>query len=230
MSCRPCGGATTYAVAPLAYLAGMGVSAYWRRRFIVLAVGLAAFALAAWVLSSMLAVDAGRLGTTRLLRSGHQPTSASMPASSPFSPSPTATGQPSGQGTIGPDWCVRSDIVLSLSTGQTQSGAGWSPVFDVGVVSTQSAECSFNVDSRHLALEVRQGPVRIWSSADCAVGTGGPVVMLRRGVPTVVAISWSGRSSAPGCSGRTTRVSAGTYTAYAVDGALSSAPVSFRLR
>jgi hypothetical protein len=264
----------------LAYLAGMGASTfgyrqavaprarsqakratagreprcsetYWRRRLIVLVIGLAAFALAAWGLSRALPVDAGRPVTARPVGSGYKSTSASTPTTNTLpglagqrgqprgprvsgtsgpSPTPTSARQPAGQSTILPEFCVRSDIVLSVFAGQTESGGGQPPVFDVDVVSTQSGECSFNVGSRDLELEIRRGRVRIWNSADCAVGTGELVVTLNRGVPMVLTISWSGRSSTPGCSGRATPVPAGLYTAYAVDGALRSAPVSFRLR
>jgi hypothetical protein len=261
----------------LAYLAGMGASTfgykqaaapgwlprakrstagqqarcsetYWRRRFIVLVIGLAAFALAARGLSSALAVDSGRPGIARPVGSAFKPTSASAPAMSTLpglagqpsgppvygtsgpSPTPTSATQPAGQGPIVPEFCARGDIVLSVFVSQTEFGARQSPVFDVDVVSTQSAECSFNVGSHYLELEIRQGPVRIWSSADCAVGTRGLAVTLNRGVPTVLTISWGGRSAAPGCSGRAAPVPPGLYTAYAVDGALRSAPVSFRLR
>jgi len=131
--------------------------------------------------------------------------------------------------TIEPAFCGRRDIVLSLFTSQPQSGRGVSPSFSVNVVSTQRAQCSFNVGSSHLALVIKEGPVRIWSSADCAQGAGQLVTALRRGIPTVLAITWNRQTSAPGCGARAQRVPAGSYTAYAVDGELVSAPVTLRL-
>jgi hypothetical protein len=211
---------------------GCRAETYWRRRFIVLVIGLAVFAVAAWALSSTLAVDAGPASASTAA-SRPRPGLAGQPswpgASGTGSPSPTpsVTEQATGPGAIMPEFCERGDVVLSIFTDQT---AARSPIFDVDVVSTQPAECSFNVGSRHLALVIRQGPVPIWSSADCAAGGGGPVVALKRGVPTVLTISWGGYSSAPGCAGRATRARAGRYTAYALDGALSSAPITFRLR
>jgi hypothetical protein len=142
---------------------------------------------------------------------------------------PASTGQATGHGTILPAFCARSDIVLSLYTGQTQFLAGQQPDFDVNVVSTQQAECSFNIGSAHLALVVREGPAVIWSSADCAAGAGGLDTALKRGVPTVLAISWNRQTAAPGCSARHIEVPPGVYTAYAVDGDLTSPPVTFRL-
>ena len=263
------GGATARAVTTLAYLAGMGASTfgyrqavpvsqlprakrpsasrqarraetYWRRRFIVLVVGLAVFAVAAWALSGALAAEAGRSSRQSTSASGSvrgplpglagQPSWPHMSGTGDPTPSPTATEQASGRGAIAPGSCGRADIVLSVFTRQPESGAGRGPVFDVDVVSTQPAQCSFDVGSRHLALEIWRGPVRIWSSADCPAGAGGLVVALERGVPRVLAISWGGRSSDPGCSTRATPVPPGLYTAYAVEGTLASAAVSFRLR
>jgi hypothetical protein len=119
--------------------------------------------------------------------------------------------------------------VLSLFASQTQFGPRQVPAFDVNVVSTQSAECSFNIGSQHIALVIKEGPALIWSSADCAAGTAGLIAALRRGVPTVLTVSWDRRTSAPGCSGRSTQVPPGDYTAYATDAGLISAPVNLRL-
>ncbi len=119
--------------------------------------------------------------------------------------------------------------MLSLYTGQTQFPAGQQPDFDVNVVSTQQAECSFNIGSTHLALVIKEGPALIWSSADCAAGAGDLDTALKRGVPTVLAISWNRQTAAPGCSARHIEVPPGVYTAYAVEGNLTSPPVTFRL-
>ncbi len=119
--------------------------------------------------------------------------------------------------------------MLSLFTGQTNFGHRQSPSFDINVVSTQQPECSFNVGSQHIALVIKEGPARVWSSADCAEGKGGLIAALKRGVPTVLSINWDRTTSAPGCSVRAMQVPAGLYTAYAIDGNLSSAPVTFRL-
>jgi len=137
--------------------------------------------------------------------------------------------QAAERGVISPAFCARDDIVLSLFAGQTQFGPRQWPAFDVSVVSTQQPECSFNVGSEHIVLVVKEGPALIWSSADCAAGATGLIAALKRGVPTVLAISWNRKTSAPGCSGRQTTVPPGLYTAYAIDGDQSSTPVTFRL-
>ena len=142
-------------------------------------------------------------------------------------PSPAA----SGFGGFKPAFCSWHSIVLSLSAGQVRFGPGQVPDFSLSVVSTQPKDCSFNVGAGHLAVVVKEGSATIWSSADCAgsSGTRSLVTALRRGVPTVVSIAWNRKTSAPGCSGPVREVPAGTYTAYAADGTLVSAPVTLQL-
>jgi hypothetical protein len=119
--------------------------------------------------------------------------------------------------------------VLSLFTGRTQFGPDQQPVFDINVVSTQQPECSFNIGSAHIALEVREGPALIWSSANCAAGAGGLIAALKRGIPTVLTIDWDRKTSTPACSGPHSTVPPGVYTAYAVDGTDTSTPVTIKL-
>ncbi len=237
---------------------------YWRRRFAVLVIGLVAFGLAAWGLSSAIAVHphppghagqgrgagAGpprpvrdhapgvrRSGQAHETPGGHRKSAGSggqaadRRAASPSAASPARAdvGRASGHGTILPAFCARKSIVISIFTGQTQFGRRQSPAFDLNVVSTQPTECSFNLGSRHLTLVIKEGPARIWSSADCAPGTAGLIAALKRGIPTVLAVTWNRRTSAPGCSGRVAAVPPGVYTAYATDDGLSSDPVTFRL-
>jgi hypothetical protein len=144
------------------------------------------------------------------------------------SPHP-APSTPAGYPGVRPAFCSRSDIVLSVVADQTDFAAQQSPSFGVEVVSTQQPDCSFNVGPSYLALVIKEGPVRLWSSADCVTGSGGLVSALKRGVPTVLPLTWDLKTSAPGCGGPVTRVPAGAYTAYAVQGSLVSAPLAFRV-
>jgi hypothetical protein len=248
---------------------------YWRRRFVVLTIVLAALAAADWGLSYALRVQhnpkppatssgqsggaAGRhggqthqgggaapgaggspgSGATRHAsaspsdspsggagtRGGHNTGTATKHDASP-SPSPGVSGGP------GPEFCPWHSIVISLPEAPVGDVAGERLTFNVSVVSTQRADCSFNIGPGHLALVIRQGKVRIWSSADCVAGTGGGglVTTLRRGVPTVVTIGWNKKTSAPDCGGHGRSVPAGTYEAHAVDASLTSASATFYLR
>jgi len=244
------GGATPIAVTTLAYLAGMGgdtfghrrvaplrelpprrparlnrralaAGTYWRRRFIVLIVGLVVFGLGAWELSSKLAVGASLARVGQHSRPGHS-------VAKTHRSQVTATRQP-GTSAIPLAYCDRPDVVLSVFSGQTEVGARQPEVFDINVVSTQQAECLFNIGPRHVALVIADGQTQVWSSAVCAADSGGLVATLKRGVPKVLVISWDRQVGASGGCRRPSQVRAGTYTAYAVDGALLSAPLSFRL-
>ncbi len=235
---------------------------YWRRRFLVLAAGLATLGAAAWSLSEAITVHPRVPGHAT---TGHGPSGGAVAPQGGGSPTGAAagthhghgnaSGAPAGAGTkashrpssghkpqaspspspgvsggFKPKFCSWHSIVLSVSANQIDFAPGQRPTFSLSVVSTQPTDCSFNVGSGHLALVIKEGPARIWSSADCAAGTGSLVTALRRGVPTVVAVSWHEKTSAPGCNGPVRSVPAGTYTAYAADGPLVSSPVTFRLR
>jgi hypothetical protein len=199
----------------------LAAGTYWRRRCIVLIVGLVVFGAGAWELSSKLAVGAS------LTRAG-QHSGPGRSAGKTLRPHLSATRQPA-TGAIPLAYCRRPDIVLSVFAGQTEVGAGQPEVFDINVVSTQQARCLFNIGPRHVALVIADGRTQVWSSADCAADMGRVVATLKRGVPKVLLISWDRQMGAPGGCRRSSRVRAGSYTAYAVDGALSSAPLSFRL-
>jgi hypothetical protein len=143
---------------------------------------------------------------------------------------PQASPSPSSgtSGGSGPKACPPQAIVLSLR--QVKAAAGRRPTFNVSVVSTQRPDCSFNIGAGHLALVIKRGQVRVWSSADCVGRSAGLVAVLQRGVPTVVTIGWGKKTSSPRCDGHARLVSPGTYQAYAQDGSLTSEPVGFRER
>ena len=227
-------------------------ASYWRRRCMVLFVGLSLFAMAAWSLSEALQVSHRAAGPARPRHaSGHKQPGHKQPGHRPPGGSGAAKvhgpraardgthGHAAGQagvtqaghgfGGFKPAFCSRHAIVLSLAAAQISFGPRQPAGFSLSIVSTQRQPCSFNVGSAHLALVVKEGPTRIWSSADCASGTSGLVTALRRGVPTVVTITWHRRTSAPGCTSPVRPVPPGIYTGYAVDGSVTSAAVTFKL-
>jgi len=201
---------------------------YWRRRFIVLTALLLVLVAAGWSLSEALKIPRGATGPAGS-RSPQKGTESRPNFSA--KPSPAA----SGSGGISPALCPSQSIVLSLSTSQSSSGQSsygpaQLPFFRLSVVSTQPADCSFNIGASHLAVLIKKGTARIWSSSDCTGGSRGLVTVLKRGVPTGRSIGWGRNTSVPGCAGPMRFVRAGTYAAYAVDGPLVSAPVTLRLR
>jgi hypothetical protein len=120
--------------------------------------------------------------------------------------------------------------VVSLFASQVSYPARARPAFEVDVVSTATKPCTFNVGAAHLALVIKAGGVRVWSSADCAKGRKSLVTDLVKGVPTVLPMSWNRKTSSPDCKLATSAVPAGTYSATASNGQLSSNTEIFRLR
>jgi hypothetical protein len=169
-------------------------------------------------------------GSTPASTSSGQPGHTLQPSPSPShsgSPSPSASRRKSGSGK--PAACAQGAVVLTLSATQLTFGTRQTPAFSLAVVSTQKATCSFNIGSAHLAVVVMEGKTRIWSSADCPTGVRSQVTELKRGVPTVVTVTWDKRTSAPGCSGQARRARRGEYSAYAVQRSITSALTTFRL-
>jgi hypothetical protein len=228
---------------------------YWRRRFVILAIGLSLLAAASWTLSQAVMVSSS---TPQRSGQGGQATGTDTSRQGSGRPGDVTSGDAAGQasasrghgsaaglstghrpqpqpsattsfGGFKPAFCSWHSIVISLSAAQVHYAPGEQPSFSLSIVSTQPTACSFNVGPSHLALVIKEGPARIWSSADCVNGSGSLVAALHRGVPTVVTIDWNRRTSSPGCSGPVRSVPAGTYTGYAVDGSLTSGPVPIQL-
>jgi hypothetical protein len=216
---------------------------YWRRRFIVLTAFLLVLVTAGWSMSQVLKVHRG--ATVPPAPAGGRQRASGDGSAGSRSPQAGAVSRPNSSATpslsasrpggISPALCPSQSIVLSLSAvqssaGESSYGPAQLPVFRVSVVSTQATDCSFNVGASRLAVLIKKGTARIWSSSDCVSGGHGLVTVLKRGVPTGLSIGWGRNTSVPGCSGPMRFVRAGTYTAYAVDGSLVSAPVTLRLR
>jgi hypothetical protein len=212
---------------------------YWKRRFLVLAAGLAILAPIAWGFSgavgASLAAGAGHgsprhrahpagaaLSGTRFAGTSD---SRAVTIASPPSPALSQGAAPSGPVRA----CHQGDVVLSLFSGQASYGAGQLPEFEVDVVSTSSGTCAFNVGPGFLALVITADGKRVWSSADCVAGQGSLQADLARGVPTAVPLSWDREASSPGCKASPRQVTAGSFAAAASDAGLVSNSLTFKL-
>jgi hypothetical protein len=76
---------------------------------------------------------------------------------------------------------------------------------------------------------VASGGTPLWDSSSCSRGAGFGAVMLRRGAPAFVRVTWDRRTSLSGCPGQGTAVRAGTYAAAAFDGQFRSRTTTFIL-
>jgi hypothetical protein len=216
---------------------------YWRRRCVALLIGLAVLALIAWAFSGAIGggAPAGTSGGSSQSGAGHGSGSGhggGAPAgtgSRGGSAQGSGTGAGSGKvagksgGAAGPKPCHHGQVVLSLSSTQQSYGAGQLPQFKVFIVSTARETCTFNAGAAHVALVIRDGPGRVWSSADCVQGSGDLILALQRGTPTELPISWNRQESSHGCPASSAQVPTGTYTATVSDGTLTSNPVTFKL-
>jgi hypothetical protein len=212
---------------------------YWRRRLVALLIAMAVLSLITWAFFGALGLSAGPSGTP-----AHGGTSHGQAAPGGSGPGGAGTGSVGGGNTQSQKSspaalrasagarsrpCSRGDVVLSLLASQAAYASPRLPQFSIDVVGTGPPTCTFNVGARHVALVIRSGSVRVWSSADCPSGSGSLVLDLQRGVPTTLSITWNRQNSAPGCAGPSSAMPAGTYSATVTDGGLASNSVTFRL-
>ena len=217
---------------------------YWRRRVVVLAACVAVLGLPIWAVNQALggsrapgqgsprsnsghvagahsrARSGQRQAATREtadLGAGPRPSAGARGASAPPSPGP------------GRQTCAGRDVRLTLRSAQRRYGPGELVTFVVGAVSTRSRPCRFDLGSKFTSLVVAFGGTPLWDSSSCLRGTGSRVVMLRRGAPAFLRITWDRRTSMSGCPGQGTAVKAGTYTAAAFNGQIRSPATTFVL-
>jgi hypothetical protein len=210
------------------------VSTYWRRRFVALVIGLSLLAIVTWGLSGAMGGSTpatsnaptksvhGSLPSTTTHGTGTHSTGTGRPRGSTSAPQHNAAA-----GTPHP--CPTADVVLSVFSSQASYTVRETPEFQVTVVSIASQTCTFDIGARHVWLQISTGPVRVWSSAQCAEGEASMVTDLHRGVPTTLPIGWNGQISGPGCPGPSTKAASGTYVAVASDGQVKSNALQFRL-
>jgi hypothetical protein len=132
-------------------------------------------------------------------------------------------------GTAATGRCAHGQVVVSLFTRRYWYWQRQRPAFIVTVVSTSPQPCRFNVGARYLTVTVTGPRGRLWNSGDCARGAGSRVVVLHRGVPAVVWVSWNRHASAPGCLRTRRKARPGTFTATAARASLRSKGLIFVL-
>jgi hypothetical protein len=120
-------------------------------------------------------------------------------------------------------------VLLTLRSARHRYGTGEQATFVVGAVSTRSRPCRIDLGSRFTSVVVASGGTPLWDSSSCLRGADSRVVMLRRGAPASLRVTWDRRTSLSGCPGQGTAVRAGTYTAAAYNGQLHSRATTFVL-
>jgi hypothetical protein len=220
----------------------VSAATYWRRRVVVLGVGVGLLTTLSWAANGLLVArstagqaappsGAGSANSSAAVGSTDRALPPPSPSPSP-SPSPRADPVPSPHRSTPPSHasgraarCAGGGVTLSLTSPQYWYQQGKTPRFTVRAVSGKSQPCRFNMGTRFVAVVVDHGSRRIWSSADCASTGGSAMAVLARGKPAVLHLSWDRLTSSPGCTGTRRPVGPGEYKVTAVAGHLHSATV-----
>jgi hypothetical protein len=216
---------------------------YWRRRVVVLAVGVAVLGLPVWAVNRALGgsqapgqgsprSSAGHAASpspgSRAER-GHWRAATREAADLGTRPRARPSASPSSASRPGRQTCAGGAVRLTIRSARHRYGPGERVTFVVGAVSTRSRPCRVDLGSKFTSVVVGSGDTPLWDSSSCLRGTGSQVVMLRRGAPSYLKVTWDRTTSLSGCSGRGTAARAGTYTATAFNGQLRSQATTFVL-
>ena len=216
---------------------------YWRRRVVVLAVGVAVLGLPVWAVNKALGgSQAPGQGSPRS-SAGHAASSgpgsrgerghwqAATRETADLGPRPRArpSASPSSASRPGRRTCAGGAVRLTIRSARHRYGPGERVTFVVGAVSTRGRPCRVDLGSKFTSVVVASGGTPLWDSSSCLRGTGSRVVMLRRGAPAYLRVTWDQRTSLSGCPRQGRLIPAGTYSAAAFNGQLHSKTATFVL-
>jgi hypothetical protein len=216
---------------------------YWRRRVVVLAVGVAVLGLPIWAVNKALggsqapgqgspaasAGHAARPSPRARAERGHwqAPTRETADLGAGPRARPSAGTSPGAR--PGRETCARGAVLLTIRAARHRYGPGDQVIFVVGAVSAKSRPCRIDLGARFTSVVVASGGTPLWDSSSCLRGAGSQVVMVRRGAPAFLKVTWDQRTSLSGCPAKGTAVRAGAYTAAAFNGQLRSQATTFVL-
>ncbi|MFP5019438.1 hypothetical protein [Pseudonocardia phyllosphaerae] len=138
-------------------------------------------------------------------------------------------GEPSPP--TGPVPCTDRMLDVRAETGRPSYPAGGHPELRLVVTNVSGQACVRDLDGAEQEIVVRSGggDRRLWSSNDCVNPASEDLRTLVPGQPAAFTVTWSGRTSQPGCAAARQRVPAGAYRVTARLGQLSSDPVPLLL-
>jgi hypothetical protein len=200
-------------------------SVYWRRRIVLLGVGLLLVLLAGKVFGGD--GDGGKdRAVDRANQVSGEPT-GSVPSDpttdtpkqrkKPKTPQEPVLAQPDGP-------CADSDILITPSVEEAIAGR---PVKVTLELHTATAEaCTWRVSANHVTMKITSGSDLIWTSQQCPRAVPVQDVVVRRDVTTFVDVPWKARRSDDGCPVETQWALPGTYNVAAA--ALGGEPAEAR--
>jgi hypothetical protein len=205
--------------------------AYWRRRAIALGGVLTLAGLVAWACAG-----GGEQPAER--RSVHNAAALSSPgAQPPPTVVPTATVTVTTKTTVRPiapkkagDACEPRDIVVGLTATKTTYTGKDLPRFRLTAVNTGQRACTFGLGPKELEVRISSGTDRLWTTAQCARGSGSSIQLLRRGVPYLTTVVWDRKRSSRGCPSRRPAARPGVYVATVRADKIKVRKQVFRLR
>lgn len=123
-------------------------------------------------------------------------------------PAPTPVPVPAG----GPVPCTNAMLAVGAEVDPATHRVGERPVLRLTVTNTSAEPCVRDLDPGRQEIVVwGLDGTRLWSSNDCSPVHRVDLRTLVPGQPVAFAVSWVGRTSAPGCVGQRTTVPAGNY-------------------
>jgi len=215
---------------------------YWRRRVTVLAAAVVVLGLPIWAVSEAFGGSQapgqgpsrshGDLGARPRADPGHGQAPARETADLGSRPRVRPPAAAHGAGTApsaapGRQACAR--VLLTLRSAQHRYGPGERVTFVIGAASTNRRPCRLDLGPRFTSVVVAFRGTPLWDSSSCLRGAASRVVVLRRGAPAFVQVTWDRRTSLSGCPGQGTGVRPGTYTAAAFHDQLHSQAAAFTL-
>lgn len=192
-------------------------SVYWRRRLLVVGSLVLVVVLLTLTVKAVTSGGGGSAaGGSPHTTPAPRPTATSTTHST-TPPPPTHSAPPSGTGS-GPAAapCQAANLSIQAVAGEKSYKVGAQPVVELQVTNTAATPCVQDLADKQVELRVYNGESRVWGSHDCQIQPGTNLKTLASRTPVRVAVTWSGLTSQPGCTGTRQRVGAGTYTLYAV--------------
>ncbi|MDN5857421.1 MAG: hypothetical protein L0H84_02255 [Pseudonocardia sp.] len=215
-------------------------SVYWRRRCTAVAVAILLVGAAGWSAAALLAPSAHRvtdLTPSNVALAAPDPSAPQLDPSSPAvatpgtaDPAPSATPSTSVPPTE-PVPCTNAMLDVTAEIDRPTYRVGEHPALRLVIVNATDQSCVRDLDPARQEIVVwsGDGATRLWSSNDCSPVSGTDLRTLAPAQPVVSAVTWSGKTSAPGCAGPRTVVPAGAYRVLTRLDDDISAPVPFLL-
>lgn len=164
-------------------------STYWRRRVVVLVVGLLALFL---VLRACGGDDESLTSATPKASSSPSPKPSAAASRAPMGPSAPPSPAPVPA-------CGDAALQVRVESDADSYKAGAAPRFTLSVVNTGPVPCRRALGPGAVELRVFSGEDRIWSSDDCAKGTGQGILELAPDDARQLVVQWPGKRTKPGC-------------------------------